>query len=113
MKANVDKGRRPIKIKFFHQMLLNIDGYHFNPTSRTSKILTRRYDGQYKVLACIGKIEYRLELLEHMHLDLVFHVNQLRPFVIYVYEPRQALPTHPPTSVIDRLSKTMAKIKYM
>lgn len=113
MKAEADEGRRPLELEVGQQVLLRIDGDHFKPTPGTSKTLTRRYDGPYKVLARIGKAAYRIELPEHMHLHPMFHVSQLRPFVIDVDEPGRALPTHPPAGVIDKPGKVVAKVKGM
>lgn len=94
-------------------MLLRNDGVHFKSTSGTPKTLTRRYDGSYKVLACFGKVAYRLELFELVHLLSVFHVSRFRPLVIDVDEPGRALPAHPTASVIDKSGKAMVVCKGM
>lgn len=94
-------------------MLLKNDKVHFKPTSRMTKTLTRRYDGPYKVLACFGKVVYRLELLKLVHLLSMFHVSRFGPLVIEVDEPGRTLLACPLAGVIDKSGKIIAECKGM
>jgi hypothetical protein len=55
--------------------------------------LSPRYAGLYQIVACIGDLAYKLQLLEGARIHNVFHIGVLKP---YIGTPPTTTPSLPP-----------------
>ncbi|XP_022003828.1 uncharacterized protein LOC110901299 [Helianthus annuus] len=78
-KAYADKRRRPIEFRVGDYVLLKVSPWKGIIRFRKRGKLGPRYIGPFKILARVGRVAYRLELLSSLEgIHDTFHVSQLR-----------------------------------
>ncbi|XP_026459596.1 uncharacterized protein LOC113360285 [Papaver somniferum] len=73
--------------------------------------LSAKYYGPFKVLQRIGAVAYKLQLLSHSRIHLVFHVSQLKQHIGVKYTPSPTLPVVDLHSEIIMLPEQVLKIR--
>lgn len=60
-------------------VLLKLSKEQFNPPTCMAGALMQRLEGPFEIVEKVGKVAYKLKLLEHLSIfHPVFHVSQLR-----------------------------------
>ncbi|GJU75906.1 putative reverse transcriptase domain-containing protein [Tanacetum coccineum] len=82
-KSYVDKRRRPIEFQVGDRVMLKFSPWkgviHFKKRGK----LGPRYIGPFRITDRVGKVAYRLDLLEELNnIDNTFHVSQLRKCLV-------------------------------
>lgn len=68
MRREVIKGRQDLEFNEGDKVFLRSAGDHFKSTLGTSKSLNQWYEGPFKIVKCVEKVAYRLQLPSHMHM---------------------------------------------
>jgi len=75
--------RREIEFQVGDKSILDLGRAQFKPLVDMFSLLLWHFEGPFKVLKKIGNVTSRLELLGNTRAHhLVFHVNQLNPYMI-------------------------------
>ncbi|KAI3819645.1 hypothetical protein L1987_13487 [Smallanthus sonchifolius] len=78
-KSYVDKRRRPIEFHVGYYVLLNVSPWKGIRRFRKRGKLSPRFIGPFQIMDRVGKVAYRLELLEELSgIHSTFHVSHLR-----------------------------------
>ena len=110
IKQMADKGRTEREFAMGEEVYLKLKGPHLKsllvgPISK----LTPRYFGPFPIVAKVGKVAYKLHLLERTGIHLVFHVcllkkaaagQQVEPLL--PSGPREGIETPKPLAIIDK-----------
>lgn len=103
MKQNADKKKKDANLKEGDWVMVKLyphrQAFIFGNSHVFSK-LNKRYYGPYKVLTCIGKAAYKLELPEGARIHLVFHCSLLKPF--HSTADKANIPLPLPETIIDK-----------
>lgn len=103
MKQHADKKRRDVHFKEGDWVMVKLcphrQAFIFGNSHVFSKLNKRYYD-PYKVVTCIGKAAYKLELPEGARIHLVFHCSLLKPFHSTADKANILLPL--PETIIDK-----------
>jgi hypothetical protein len=78
MKSTADKHRKDITFKVGDDVLLATKNLKLK--GNNPRKLLPRFIGPFKVLKCVGRVSYKLDLPEHMKIHDVFHVSLLHPY---------------------------------
>ena len=92
MKSQADQHRREVVFKIGDYVYLKLQPYMQKTVDvRSSMKLSPRFFGPYKILARVGPVAYKLELLVASQIHDVFHVSLLKKHVGSVTSPSQRL----------------------
>jgi hypothetical protein len=81
MKKQADKHRRDISYQVGDFVLVKLQPYRQQSVAlRKNQKLGMRYFVPFEIIACVGKVAYKLKLPENAKIHPVFHVSQLKPF---------------------------------
>lgn len=80
MKKFADRKRRPTHYKEGNMVLVKFNPRQFKALRGIGQNLVRKYEGPFKIVAKVGKISYKLELLPHFKIHPVFHASVLKPY---------------------------------
>ncbi|CAJ2635782.1 unnamed protein product [Trifolium pratense] len=81
MKKQADKHKIEVKFQLGDLVLVKIQPYRQQSVAlRKNQKLGMRYFGAFEIIACVGKVAYKLKLPDHAKIHPVFHVSQLKPF---------------------------------
>ena len=102
-KSQADKHRLDVAFDVGAEVLLATKNLKLKGV--TPRKLLPRYIGPFKVLQRIGKVAYKLNMPDHMHVHNVFHVSLLQP---YKSHGRRHMP--PPEIVDGELEYTIESV---
>ena len=80
MKKFADRKRRPTDYKEGDMVLVKFNTRQLKALKGVHQNLVRIYEGQFKIIAKVGKISYKLELPPHLKIHPVFHASVLKPY---------------------------------
>jgi len=79
MSKFANRHRRPASIKIGDEVYLKIRPHkQQSMPTRLHPKLSARYYGPFRVLAQVGAVAYKLQLLDEAHIHPIFHVSQLK-----------------------------------
>ncbi|MCI20795.1 hypothetical protein A2U01_0041958, partial [Trifolium medium] len=81
MKHQADKHRKDVKFQIGDLVLVRLQPYRQQSVAlRKNQKLGLRYFGPFEIIACVGKVAYKLKLPDNAKIHPVFHISQLKPF---------------------------------
>ena len=99
MKKYSDQHRKDLEFKKGDKVMLKLTPHILKKMTdrRYYKGLIQKYDDPFEVVKRVGKIAYRLKLLDHFKVHPTFHVSFLKPFHKDSSEGRTQARRAPPT----------------
>lgn len=77
-----DRKRTDLHFQVGDQVLLKLQPYTQSSVANGPfPKLSNKYYGPYTILEKIGKVAYKLQLLEETQIHPIFHISQLKPFI--------------------------------
>ena len=99
--ANVKREEKIFKVG--DKVLLNTENItEDNQRQRPSRKLAPRFIGPFTIIACIGRVAYKLELPATLKIHPVFHVSRLKTYKEPIsYDPRRETYERPPPILVN------------
>ena len=98
MKQVADRHRTEREFKVGDLVLIKLNPAQMRSriTSRTDTRLLRRYEGPVPIIAKVGKVAYKIQLPDWLHIHPIMHVSCLKPFHKDSVDPERQNDQRPP-----------------
>ena len=110
MKKWADLKRCHVEYKEGDQVMVKLLPQQFKTLLKVYKGLVRRYEGPFKVVRCVGKVSYQLQLPPRLKIHPVFHVSLLKPYHGDAGDPSRGDSGRAPTVVVTTFDKDVEYI---
>lgn len=113
MKKQVDAKRSECSFLVLEWVFLKVQPYvQSSLASRANQKLSFKFFRPYKIIARVGAVAYKLQLLESSLVHLVFHVSQLKKALGDHHQVTAALPDHTfPWSIPERVLQNRSVLR--
>ncbi|XP_070040730.1 uncharacterized protein [Nicotiana tomentosiformis] len=110
MKKFADHKRRPTNYRVGDMVMVKFNPRRFKALPGMHQNLIRKYEGQFKIVAKVGKISYKLDMPSYLKIYPISHASILNPYHEDKDDPSRGQSSRVPITIIASYDRKIEAI---